>query len=259
MKRVLTALLLIPAAYLLIFFAPLIVVRGALALVALLCLREFFLLSRFRGAEPFTVLGYGAGALLVMAPQLPEPAFLVIVCIVLLALGLNPSRRLEAVFGSASGTLLGLVYVCGPFALAGMLQAASPHWLFAVLLVAWVGDSAAYFVGRNLGRHKLAPSISPGKTWEGTIASALFSAGVGAAYLLYFQPELFTVATALGFSVTVNAAGQLGDLAESALKRSARMKDSGTLLPGHGGMLDRMDNFLFAAPTAYLWLLWLVR
>jgi phosphatidate cytidylyltransferase len=258
MKRVLTALLLIPAVYLVVFFTPVMVVRGVLALGALLCLREFFLLSRFRGFEPFAVLGYGAGALLVVAPRLPEPAFLIVVCIVLLVLGLNPSRRIEAVFGSAAATLLGVVYVCGPFALAGMLYAASPHWLFLVLLLAWVGDSAAFFVGRAIGRHKLAPSISPGKTWEGAIASALFAAAAGVAYLLYFEPAPVGVATAIGFSLSVNAAGQLGDLAESALKRSARMKDSGTLLPGHGGMLDRMDNFLFAAPTAYLWLLWLV-
>jgi phosphatidate cytidylyltransferase len=257
MKRVLTALLLIPVVYFLVFFAPAVVVRAALALAALLCLREFFLLSHFRGFEPFAVLGYGAGAVLVVVPQLPQPAFFIIVCILLLVLGLQPSRRLEALFGAAAATLLGLVYVCGPFALAAMLHAASPHWLFVVLLLAWVGDSAAYFVGRAIGRHKLAPSISPGKTWEGTIASGVLAVAVGVAYLLYYKPAPVGLLTAVGFCLTVNAAGQLGDLAESALKRSARMKDSGTLLPGHGGMLDRMDNFLFAAPTAYLWLLWL--
>jgi phosphatidate cytidylyltransferase len=258
MKRVLTALLLIPVVYLVVFFAPSAVVRGVLALVALLCLHEFFLLSRFRGFEPFAVLGHGAGALLIFAPELPQPAFFVVVCIVLLILGLQRSRRLEALFGAAAATLLGLVYVCGPFALAGALHAASPHWLFVVLLLAWVGDSAAYYVGRAIGRHKLAPSISPGKTWEGTIASVLFAVAAGVAYLLYYKPSPISVFAAVGFSFTVNIAGQAGDLAESALKRSARMKDSGTLLPGHGGMLDRMDNFLFAAPTAYLWLLWLM-
>jgi phosphatidate cytidylyltransferase len=258
MKRVLTALLLIPVVYLLVFFAPPAVARGVLALVALLCLHEFFLLSRFRGFEPFVVLGHGAGAVLVIAPQLPQPAFFVVVCIVLLILGLQRPRRLESLFGAAAATLLGLVYVCGPFALAGILHATSPHWLFVVLLLAWVGDSAAYYVGRTFGRHKLAPSISPGKTWEGTIASALFAVAAGVAYLLYYKPAPVGLITAVGFSLTVNVAGQIGDLAESALKRSARMKDSGTLLPGHGGMLDRMDNFLFAAPAAYLWLLWLV-
>jgi phosphatidate cytidylyltransferase len=257
MKRVLTALLLIPVVYFLVFFGPAIVVRVALAATALLCLREFFLLGRFRGFEPFAVLGYGAAAILVTAPQLPEPAFLVVLCVVLLVLGLQPSRRIEALFGAAAATLLGVVYVAGPFALAGMLHAASPHWLFLALLLAWAGDSAAFFVGRAFGRHKLAPSISPGKTWEGTVASALFAVAVGVAYLHYFQPLPVGPVTAAALSLTVNVAGQLGDLAESALKRSARMKDSGTLLPGHGGMLDRMDNFLFAAPAAYLWLLWL--
>jgi phosphatidate cytidylyltransferase len=255
MTRVVTALLLIPVVYLLVFFSPLVVVRAVLALVALLCLREFFLLSRRRGFEPFAVVGYGAGTLLVAAPHLPQPAFFVILCIVLLLLGLQPSRRLDALFGSVAATLLGLVYVCGPFVLAGGMHATSPHWLFVVLLLAWVGDSAAYYVGRAIGRHKLFPSVSPGKTWEGAIASAVFAVIAGGAYLLYFQPGRITALTALFFCLTVNAAGQFGDLAESALKRSARMKDSGTLLPGHGGMLDRMDNFLFALPTAYLWLL----
>jgi phosphatidate cytidylyltransferase len=256
MKRVLTALLLVPVVFLLVFFAPALVGRGVLALAALLCLREFFLLSRNRGIEPFAVLGYGAGAVLVMAPQLPQPAFFILLCMVLLILGLQPSRPIETLFGAVAATVLGVAYVCGPFALAAMLHAMSPHWLFVVLLLAWGGDSAAYYVGRAFGRHKLAPRISPGKTWEGTVASAVMAAAVGVAYLHYFLPTVNLLA-ALVFSLTVNAAGQLGDLAESALKRSARMKDSGTLLPGHGGMLDRMDNFLFAAPTAYLWLLWL--
>ncbi len=258
MTRVLTAVLLIPLVYLLVFYAPGYVVRAVLALVSLLCLQEFFLLSRFRGVEPFGVFGYGAGAVLVVAPYLPQPGFFVVLCMLLLVLGLMPARPLENVFSSVAATLLGLVYVCGPFALAGMLHRASPHWLFFVLLLAWVGDSSAYYVGRAIGRHKLAPSISPGKTWEGTVASVVFSVAAGIAYLAYFEPDRVGFAMALVISLTVNIAGQIGDLAESALKRSARMKDSGTLLPGHGGMLDRMDNFLFAAPTAYVWLLWVV-
>lgn len=258
MTRVLTAVLLIPVVYLLVFYAPGYAVRAVLALVSLLCLREFFLLSRFRRVEPFAVFGYGAGAVLVVAPYLPQPAFLVILCMLLLVLGLQPARPLENLFGSAAATLLGLVYVCGPFALAGMMHRVGPHWLFFVLLLAWVGDSSAYYVGRAIGRHKLAPSISPGKTWEGAVASAVFSVAAGSVYLAYFEPGRIGFAMALAMSLTVNVAGQVGDLAESALKRSVRMKDSGTLLPGHGGMLDRMDNFLFAAPTAYLWLLWVM-
>jgi phosphatidate cytidylyltransferase len=258
MTRVLTAVLLIPAVYLLVFYAPGAAVRAVLALVSLLCLREFFLISRFRGTKPFEVFGYGAGVVLVVAPYLPQPGFLVILCMLLLILGLQPARPLETLFSTVAATMLGLVYVCGPFVLAGVLHSANPHWLFFVLLLAWVGDSAAYYVGRAIGRHKLAPSISPGKTWEGTIASALFTVAAGVVYMLYFDPGRVPVATAAAMSLTINAAGQVGDLAESALKRSANMKDSGTLLPGHGGMLDRMDNFLFAAPTAYLWLLWLV-
>jgi phosphatidate cytidylyltransferase len=105
-----------------------------------------------------------------------------------------------------------------------------------------------------LGRRKLAPSISPGKTWVGAIASLLLGSAAGTAYLLHFQPGAGDVGFFLGLSMVANAAGQLGDLAESVLKRGAGIKDSGELLPGHGGMLDRMDGALFAFPAAYLYL-----
>ena len=108
MTRVLTAVLLIPLVYLLVFHAPGYVVRAALALVSLLCLQEFFLLSRFRGIEPFAVFGYGAGAVLVVAPYLPQPGFFVILCMLLFVLGLMPARPLESLFGSADSKVPGL-------------------------------------------------------------------------------------------------------------------------------------------------------
>jgi phosphatidate cytidylyltransferase len=257
MKRVLTALLLIPIVYYLVFYGPGLIVRGVLAAAAMLCLHEFFLLSKHRGFPPFFVLGYATGAVFVVMPQLAQPIAFIVLTMLLMMLGLVPPRPIMAVYGATASTLFGLIYVCGPFALGGLLHDASPHWLFLVLLLAWVGDSAAYYVGRAIGKHKLAPSVSPGKTWEGTIASAFFAILAGVVYLHYFEPERVSLVVALLLSLTVNIAGQLGDLAESALKRSASLKDSGTLLPGHGGMLDRMDNFLFAAPVAYLWLLWI--
>jgi phosphatidate cytidylyltransferase len=117
----------------------------------------------------------------------------------------------------------------------------------------WVGDSAAYYVGRKLGRHKLAPRISPGKSWEGSIASVAASIVFAVVYLTRLIPSV-EIWQAVLLGGVGNIAGQIGDLAESALKRGAGVKDSGTMLPGHGGWLDRVDSILFAMPV----ICWLV-
>ena len=154
-------------------------------------------------------------------------------------------------------------------------------FLLYLMLLVWCGDIAAYYVGRAFGRHKLAPRISPGKTWEGTVASVAAAIAVGVVLFHYINP----IASALRgahmvaaisyayphtianvapifrpapvwlvalFAAGVNIAAQLGDLVESALKRGAGLKDSGTLLPGHGGVLDRIDALLFALPVGFI-------
>ena len=256
MKRVLTALLLIPLVTAVTFYAPPLVVWVVLALVALLCLREFFLLAVKFGCRPFSVAGCGAGAVLIVARDIHEGAFLVGFSILLLLLALT--RPLEESLGGVASTLFGVIYIGGAFSLGRELHVVSPHWLFYVLVLNWVGDSAAYFVGRSWGRRPLAPAISPNKTWEGTIASAVVAVAVGVGYLAYFQPAAVSLLTAGLLSLWVNTAAQLGDLAESALKRGAHVKDSGELLPGHGGMLDRVDGVLFALPACYAVVAWLV-
>ena len=121
------------------------------------------------------------------------------------------------------------------------------------LLLNWAGDSGAYYVGRAFGKHRMAPLISPKKSWEGAAASLVTSVLVGGGYLLRFIPGV-TIAGAIGLTVAANAAGQLGDLAESAIKRGASVKDSSAILPGHGGFLDRVDSTLFTLPLIYLWI-----
>ncbi len=128
--------------------------------------------------------------------------------------------------------------------------------LLVLLLLVWAGDTAAYLVGRWVGRHALAPSLSPGKTWEGALANLLASAAVGllaAHWLPLHTPDLLLIC------VLANLAGQIGDLLESVYKRAARAKDSGQLLPGHGGMLDRVDSLILAAPVFWQALQWLHR
>ena len=149
--------------------------------------------------------------------------------------------------------LLGVVYVFGPWKCALLLREASPYWLLFALIINWVGDACAYYVGKNIGMHKLAPRISPGKSWEGALASVIAAVAFGVFYLRHFWPAM-PVYEVVALSALSNVAGQIGDLAESALKRGAGVKDSGTLLPGHGGLLDRVDSTLFTMPVIYVYL-----
>ena len=256
MKRVLTALLLAPCVTGIVFFAPVVAVKAGLVLTGLLCLREFFGIAEAGGARPFRVVGYAATALLIFVRELPQPGFVAGLVVALLVLSLRRERSAAEASSSVGSTLLGVVYIGGAFALGRELHGLDPHWLFWVLLLNWVGDAAAYYGGRALGRRQLAPRVSPNKTWEGSIVSMAASAGVGIGYWSYFtrQPEIGLLAVGLS-AVLVNIAGQTGDLAESLLKRGAGVKDSGDLLPGHGGMLDRLDGVLFSVPVLY-WVLW---
>jgi len=156
--------------------------------------------------------------------------------------------------------MLGVLYVFGSWKTAILLRAvhepplhhlsAGRHWLMFGLMVNWIGDTGAFYVGRKFGRHKLAPVVSPGKSWEGAAASA----ATGVVFGLIYLPLAIagtSLLKAAGLALAANIAGQLGDLAESAIKRAAGVKDSGTLLPGHGGALDRLDSTLFALPVLY--------
>ena len=176
----------------------------------------------------------------------------------LLAAAMLPGREITGYLKSVAATFFGVVYVAVPLSLLVWvcLQQDGPYWTLFTLVVIWVSDSAAYFVGRAFGKHKSSPRISPNKTWEGTCASFAAALLVGLLYALFFwegsrSGELVVLAACL------NVAGQLGDLAESALKRSAGVKDSSHLIPGHGGVLDRIDAVLFAAPV--LWYYWVWR
>lgn len=152
--------------------------------------------------------------------------------------------------GAAFWTIIGVLYLCFPMLALVWLRAmpedgaATTLWL---LLVVWTADVAAYFVGRNLGGPRLAPSISPGKTWSGFCGGLIGAILVGIVVTMVNGP--FGVLTAFFLAVSMAVAAQIGDLAESALKRRAGVKDSGTVIPGHGGIFDRVDGLLFAAPV----------
>jgi len=172
------------------------------------------------------------------------------------AIALSTRRPLVETLPAAGISCSGLLLVAFPLSYAVRLHGLRDvgHLLLLfVLVITWVGDTAAYFVGRAIGKRALAPHLSPKKTWEGTIASFLGSlivALIFARFITVPLPHLLAMA-ALG-----NVAGQVGDLLESAYKRSAGMKDSGSLLPGHGGVLDRIDALILAIPV--VWYYWIV-
>lgn len=252
MKRVLTALALVPAVVWVVLFADQRIFLGVVALVACLCYREYDTIAAGYGFGNPGVIGYGAGLCLLMAREAP---WLLLVALAMAALVLAMRcADLTTSLPRAALLTMGVVYIFGCWKCAQQLREINPHWLMYGLALNWIGDTGAYFVGKPLGKHKMAPRVSPKKSWEGAIASVLFSVAFGVIYLKWFLPEV-QIPAAIGLTVVANVAGQVGDLAESAMKRGANLKDSGGILPGHGGFLDRVDSTLFALPVVYMWLM----
>jgi phosphatidate cytidylyltransferase len=144
----------------------------------------------------------------------------------------------------------GVIYIGGAWVCAFNLRAVNPSWLLFAFLLCWAGDTAALYVGRNFGRHKMAPQISPGKTWEGAVASVVGGVLAGAIFAHFLIPAA-SLAMVLMIAAAGNIAGQIGDLIESAYKRWGGVKDSGSSLPGHGGWLDRIDSSLLSVPVVF--------
>ena len=198
--------------------------------------------------------------------------------------GFSDSGPDAEAYGAASGypaaaaSTFAFAYIAIPMSLLVEIrqQPAGAIWTIYTLLAVWAGDIFAYFVGKSLGRHRMAPEVSPKKTWEGAVASVVASVIVGTLWIQHApstsssllriglidrrdgmfgleQPPLWPIVL---LSVAVNIAAQLGDLVESVIKRGAGVKDSGTILPGHGGMLDRIDAMLFAVPVVWAWGAW---
>ena len=245
MKRVATALILIPFIVWIALWAPEWAFYLVLAASGLIAFYEF---ERIVGLGRLPMaLGAAAGLAMLFAS---EP-FLVALITAFAAMTLPlASRDLPHGLSGAATLVLGVLYVFGAWRCAVGLRALNPHWLMIALLVSWAGDTAALYVGRAWGRRKLAPSISPGKTWEGAAASVVGGMVAAGLYAHFVMPS-FQLAHVLAIAAAANIAGQIGDLCESAFKRGAGVKDSGSTLPGHGGWLDRMDSLLFAIPTAY--------
>ncbi len=248
MNRVVTAIALIAFAVYLIWFAPhAIFVAGAL-LMAVLCYWEYAGLVAAHAIPRPGLFGLLAGLCIVFEPP---PTLLLLSLLVVLALSFSLGRRdLREILPQAACEFFGALYTFAPWRFAVDLRSISMHLLFFALALNWVGDTAAYYTGRRFGRRRLSPVVSPKKSWEGAAASVIASVVLGVLYLGKFYPVLpwWEVGAMALFG---NLAGQFGDLAESAIKRGAGVKDSGSLLPGHGGILDRVDSSLFTLPAVY--------
>jgi len=279
-QRLLTGAALIPVFVATVWLAPNWVVAIVAAGIAVVALSEFFAMGERMGFRAYHVWTYltavgmmavqwwaaqGAsparlGELLyrARAPQ-PELGLVLVGFLFGAAVVAVCSRRpLAEAFPSVSVSAAGLVLVVLPFSAVVRLHGVDgvgPKLLLFTLTLVWAGDTAAYFAGRGFGKFKMAPQLSPGKTWEGAVANLLAALLVAALFGYWMR---LSPAHMLAMGVAGSVAGQLGDLFESALKRSAGVKDSGTLLPGHGGMLDRIDALIFAAPAVWYYFEWIV-
>jgi phosphatidate cytidylyltransferase len=206
------------------------------------------------GSAAHPRLGLIAGSIVTASFALPgaTPLALSLAVAGLLSAGLAGSRAEGPDWRASALTIMGVCYVNWLVGHALWLRAL-PHgieWIFLLVWVTWIGESAAYFAGWMAGRRKLLPAISPAKTVEGAVAQLATSPAAALAGRWWFFPELSAV-DALIVGLLLGVVGQIGDLAESYLKRSARAKDAGGLIPGHGGMLDRLDSLLFNTPTLF--------
>lgn len=248
------------------------------AAVAMIATAELFGLVAVRGRRPYGITGVAAsGAVVLLATAEPTPAdaggYILGVLVALVLITLTASVWLRWPEGKPQAavavTLLGSVYVGGTLSFAVFLRnlpstfsppVASPSWpamgfVLLPLVAVWVGDSAAFFVGQAWGRRKLFPAVSPGKTVAGGVAgligSTIAGAVVAALTLSSIPGAGVSPLTGALIGAVIGVAAPLGDVAESVLKREAGVKDSGHILPGHGGFLDRFDSLLFAFPVAY--------
>jgi phosphatidate cytidylyltransferase len=263
MSRIITAVIVLPVLIASILFeqlALLFVVLGIAAMV--LGLYEFWMLAKKRDLRPDAATGFLGAAALFTAFYFDAPSrsldLILILCaftIAALARAMLRGAPFDKMIGSVGSTVLGVLYVV---LLGGHLisvrtgfepQLASDLLSFFFLVIMG-SDTGAYYTGRALGRHKLAPKISPGKTWEGAVGGMLASLLMAVLAHFWFFPEL-DLRAALPLAVAMNVLGVLGDLTESALKRSVGAKDAAQILPGHGGLLDRLDSLLFNAPVIY--------
>jgi phosphatidate cytidylyltransferase len=254
-RRIYTVLVLAPLLYAVIRYLPPLAFSGVVVLAGSLALFEFYRLC-FSDRNHSWLIGIGLTGFAAMILGTHRPDIIVPTLLAtllgIITVPLLSRSPLEQSLRDGAMTLFGVLYLgltLGPLSMTRLLPLG--EWLILfLLLVTWASDTGAYYVGTVYGRHRLAPMISPKKTVEGLVGGLISAIIIGYAARWWFLPELSGL-DCLVLAILLTITGLWGDLAESAMKRSVSIKDSGGILPGHGGMLDRLDSLLFTAPAFY--------
>lgn len=259
--RVITSVVLIPLLFIVVWFLPPVYFSVLAIVAAVLGLHEFHGMVKARGLKPLETVGFLLGAIVLLEfsrTGMQRLGYDLVVTFSLLAVltaRLFSKRPVEGAVEDIAVTLLGVLYVAMLFGFQVAIHRGSQgkYWLMFMYLVIWASDTGAYYVGSAFGKHRLYEKISPKKSIEG------LGGGVAASVLVAVLCKLWLVkglgwGPAILLGAVLALVGTIGDLAESLIKRSVGVKDSGTLIPGHGGILDRMDSMLFAAPVLYYYL-----
>ena len=274
LARILTGVILIPLVVALVWWGPPAVVAACAAGVAMLAMVEFFDLADRMGLRAFRYWTFACAAGIFYAQYaaglvethsfaggtfmrssgaaISVEAVLLIFVFGMAAIAIGTRRTLHDVLPAIAADSASLLFVALPFSYLvriNEIDRIGRQLVLLTLCMMWAGDTFAYFAGKAFGRMPMAPRLSPKKTWEGAFANLLGSLLVGIAFARWMQVDATTM---LIIAALANVAGQAGDLIKSAYKRGAAVKDSGSLLPGHGGLLDRVDSSLFALPVLYL-------
>jgi len=260
LNRWITGVIALPVLIYVVGFAPRPVFYLSLLIIAIVALNEFHQIISLYSNKPLCHSNYLLALLLFTVIYIKADRFIPVVIvlwafiplILLVLAGAIPNKRLTDDTGKA---ILALIYTCFPLTMLITIDRYSEGnmWIFFLLSVVFASDTGAFYVGRTFGRHKLHKTVSPGKTWEGAIGGLAGSLMAALLFFTIIAPDKLELKVFI-LTLLLSAVGQAGDLAESLLKRNSGIKDSGKLLPGHGGILDRIDGLLFSIPVLYIYI-----
>mgnify|MGYP002725767015 CR=1 FL=1 len=267
-KRWLTAIILAPLVLWILIKGNTLLVAAMISVVAIFAMREYLRIIFGNDEDPISntikIISYTVSMTLIISACLGSWEILfLIIAMDLMALSIFVLARFKShpdIFDTISKQVLGVVYIPVPLALLVFIKAleGGTFWIIWLLIIVFANDTGAFYSGTFLGKKKLSPNISPNKTIEGSIGGAATSMVVGFIFCYIFFRDLSLACIVIPGAFMLAVAGQIGDLFESAMKRASRIKDSGTILPGHGGMLDRIDGLLLSIPVLYVYLVFIL-
>ncbi len=258
-KREIVAAVILPVLYLYIMKLPPVFFLALLALACLMAQAEFYSMYHVRGISKLFGLGYGLFYLLMYYLGVQDILFVVVFFLLSVVIRLfSGDRSPERALQDIAPVVIGFLYI--PFILSLLLyiRLVGPGWIIYTGVTVWASDSFAYYVGKNMGKHKLYPSMSPKKTVEGA-AGSLVGGMVFSCIIKYLLLDRMSITYALLLGAVIGAIAVVGDLSESMFKRDSGVKDSSVLIPGHGGVLDKLDGIIFATPVVFIFLRYIFR